>query len=95
MNSPSTTNQPRSYTFSSGRSYESGQIYGPEDVGDDAREYIQEGSCYIFLGTGNDMSMYRITKACKDDTRTMWEGGPNLYEWIHKRVTNNQMQSTS
>lgn len=76
-----------SYTFPSGRTYKSGEIYGAEDVGEDAQKYIRAGACYIFLGTGSDLSTYRITKACKEDPRRMWEGGPNVYEWIHKRVT--------
>ena len=70
------------YTFPSGRTYTSGQPYGIEEVGEDAREYLHMGSCYIFLGTGHDMTMYKITKACKEDTRKMWKGGPNVYEWI-------------
>ena len=74
-----------SYKFPSGRTYVAGQIYGSEDVGGDAQKYLHTGSCYIFLGTGSDMSMYKITRACKEDTRKMWKDGPTVYEWIHKR----------
>ena len=85
------------YTFSSGRTYELGQGY--DNVGVDAREYIKVNpSCYIFLGTGsnggrmfdNNGRVYRITKAFKDDPRKMWDGGPNLFEWIHMLVTERQ-----